>query len=56
MDLKSFYIQPTEVEINDENGPSQYLSNLDDLLGVSTTSMDFDPSSLERENPASSLH
>jgi hypothetical protein len=44
MDLPSIW---EGLIINDENGPSQYLSNLDDLLGVSTTSIDFDPSSLE---------
>ena len=50
MDLTSFYIQPTEREVNDEPRMEQpSLSDLDDLLGVSTASMDFDPSSLEGE-------
>ena len=39
MDFKSFYMQPTEGEVNHEDGPVQH-SN---LLVVRTTSMDVDP-------------
>ena len=44
MDFKSFYIQHTQGEVNDEDG-----TDLDELLGIGTASMDFDPSSLEGE-------
>ena len=44
MDFKSFYIQRTQGEVNDEDG-----TDLDELLGIGTTCMDFDPSSLEGE-------
>ena len=40
-------IQPTEGEVNDEDGATQHRSDLDDLLGVSTTSMDLDQSSID---------
>ena len=49
MDFKSVYIQPTEGEVNHEDGIVKHPSDLDGLLGVSTTPMDFDPSSLEGE-------
>ena len=49
MDLKSFYIQPTQGEVNDSDGQVKHRSDLDELLGISTTSMDFDVSSVEGE-------
>ena len=49
MDLKSFYIQPTQGEVNDSDGQVKHRSDLDKLLGMSTTSMDFDVSSVEGE-------
>ena len=50
MDLKIFYVQPTQGEVNDEDGTVRHRSDLDELLVISTTSMDFDPSSLEGES------
>ncbi len=35
--------------MNEENGAARHRSDLDELLGISTISMDFDPSSLEGE-------
>ena len=49
MDLKSFYIQPTQGEVNDSDGQVKYRDDLDKLLGMSTTSMDFDVVSVEGE-------
>jgi hypothetical protein len=49
MDFKSFCIQRTQGEVNDEDRVVRHRSDLDELLGISTTSMDFDPSSLEGE-------
>ena len=49
MDLKSFYILPTQGEVNDSDGQVKYRSDLDELLGMSTSSMDFDVSSVEGE-------
>ena len=44
MDLKSFYVQPTQGEVKDADGQVKH-----ELLGMSTTSMDFDVSSVEGE-------
>ena len=49
MDLKSFYMQPTQGEVKDSDGQVKHRSDLDELLGMSTTSMDFDVSSVEGE-------
>ena len=49
MDLKSFYVQPTQGEVKDEDGQVNHRSDLDELLGMSTVSMDFDVSSVEGE-------
>ena len=49
MDLKSFYVQPTQGEVKDSDGQVKNRSDLDELLGMSTTSMDFDVSSVEGE-------
>ena len=49
MDLKSFYIQPTQGEVNDSDGQVKHRIDLDELLGLSTSSMDFDVSSVEGE-------
>ena len=49
MDLKSFYLQPTQGEVKDTDGQVKHRSDLDELLGMSTTSMDFDVSSVEGE-------
>ena len=49
MDFKSFYIQPTQGQVNKSDGEDRYRSDLDELLGISTTSMDFDVSSVEGE-------
>ncbi len=49
MDFKSFYIQPTGGGVNDKDGAARHRSNVDELLGISTTSMDFEPSSLEAQ-------
>ena len=42
MDLKSFYVQPTQGEVKDSDGQVKHRSDLDELLGMSTGSMDFD--------------
>ncbi len=47
MDLKSFYIRPTQGEVNDSDGQVKPRSDLDELLGISTASMNFDVSSVE---------
>ncbi len=49
MDLKSFYVQPTQGEVKDSDGRVKHRSDLDELLGMSTTSMDFDVASVEGE-------
>ena len=49
MDLQSFYIRPTQGELNDSDGELKPRSDLDELLGISTASMDFDVSSVEGE-------
>jgi hypothetical protein len=47
MDLKRFYVQHTQGEVKDSDGQVKHRSDLDELLGTSTTSMDFDVSSVE---------
>ena len=49
MDLKSFYVQPTQGEVKDSDGQVKHRSDLDELLGMSTVSMDFDVASVEGE-------
>ncbi len=49
MDLKSFYVQRTQGEVKDSDGQVKYRSDVDELLGMSTTSMDFDVASVEGE-------
>ena len=51
MDLKSFYMHPTQGEVKDSDGQVKHRSDLDELLGMSmsTSSMDFDVSSVEGE-------
>ena len=49
MDLKGFYVQPTQGEVKDSDGQVKHRSDLDELLGMSTASMDFDVSSVEGE-------
>ena len=49
MDLKSFYMQSTQGEVIDSDGQVNHRGDLDELLGMSTTSMDFDVSSVEGE-------
>ena len=49
MDLKSFYVQPTQGEVKDSDGQVKHRSALDELLGMSTASMDFDVASVEGE-------
>jgi hypothetical protein len=49
MDLKSFYVQPTQGEVKDSDGQVKYRTDLDELLGTSTASMDFDVASVEGE-------
>ncbi len=50
MDLKSFYVQPTQGEVKDSDGQVKHGSDLDELVGMSTTSMDFDVVSVEGES------
>jgi hypothetical protein len=49
MEFKSFYFQHTQGEVNPEDGQVPKPSALDDLLGVSSTSMNVDPSSVNGE-------
>ena len=49
MEFKSFYMEHTQGEVNDEEAQVPKPSVLDDLLGVSSTSMDVDPSSVNGE-------
>jgi hypothetical protein len=49
MDLKSFYVQRTQGEVKDSDGQVKHRSGLDELLAMSTTSMDFDVVSVEGE-------
>ena len=49
MDFKSFYMDHTQGEVNHEDGQVPKDNVLDDLLGVSSTSMDVDPSSVNGE-------
>ncbi len=49
MDLKSFYVQRTQGEVKDSDGQVNHRIDLDELLGMSTTSMDFDVTSVEGE-------
>ena len=49
MDLKSFYVQPTQGEVKNSDGQVKHRSDLDELLGMSTASMDFDVASVEGE-------
>jgi hypothetical protein len=49
MELKSFYVQPTQGEEKDTDEQVKSRSDLDELLGMSTTSMDFDVASVEGE-------
>jgi hypothetical protein len=50
MDLKSFYVQRTQGEVKDSDGQVKYRSDLDEPLGMSTTSMDFDVVSVQGED------
>ena len=49
MELKSFYVKATQGEEKDTDEQVKSRSDLDELLGMSTTSMDFDVSSVEGE-------
>jgi hypothetical protein len=49
MEFESFYMNPTQGEVNHVDGQVPKPSVLDDLLGVSNTSMDVDPSSVNGE-------
>jgi hypothetical protein len=49
MDLKFLYVQPTQGGSQDSYGQVKHRSDLDELLGMSTTSMDFDVASVEGE-------
>ncbi len=49
MDLNIFYEQPTQGEVKDSDGQVKDRSDLDELLGISTGSMNFDVTSVEGE-------
>ncbi len=49
MEFKSFYMEHTQGEVNHEDRQVPKVSVLEDLLGVSSTSMDVDPSSVNGE-------
>ncbi len=49
MEFESFYMYPTQGEVNHKDGQVPKPSVLDDLLGVSSTTMDVDPSSVNGE-------
>ena len=50
MDLKSFYVQPTQGELKNSDDQVKHRSDFDELLGMSTTSMDFDVASVKGES------
>jgi hypothetical protein len=54
MEFDSFYMEPTQGEVNHADGQVPKPSVLDDLLGVSFTSMDVDPSSVNGETELNS--
>jgi hypothetical protein len=56
MDLKSFYVQPTQGEVKDSDGQVKNRTDLDELLGMSTSSMGFRGGLCQRGSPASSVH
>ena len=49
MEFKSFYMEHTQGAVNDAEAQVPKPSVLNDLLGVSSTSMDVDPSSVNGE-------
>ena len=49
MEFKSVYVQPTQGEVKETDGEVKSRSDLDELLGMSTVSMDFDVASVEGE-------
>jgi hypothetical protein len=49
MEFESFYLEHTQGAVNHVDGQVPKPSVLDDLLGVSSTSMDVDPSSVNGE-------
>ena len=50
MDLKSFYVQPTQGELKNSDDQVKHRRDFDELLGsMGTTSMDFDVASVEGE-------
>ena len=49
MEFESFYMENTQGAVNHADGQVPKPSVLDDLLGVSSTSMDVDPSSVNGE-------
>ncbi len=49
MGLKSFYMQSTQGEVKNYDDQVKYRIDLDELLGMSTVSMDFDSASVEGE-------
>jgi hypothetical protein len=49
-EMKSFYVQRTQGEVKDSDGQIKYRIDLDELLGMSTSSMDFDVVSVEGES------
>ena len=49
MEFESFYIEHTQGSVNHVDGQVPKPSVLDDLLGVSSTSMDVDPSTVNGE-------
>ena len=49
MEFESSYMEHTQGEVNHADGQVPKPSVLDDLLGVSSTSMDVDPSSVNGE-------
>ncbi len=50
MDLESFYVYPIQGEVKDSDGQVKHRSDLDELLGMNTVSMDFDVVSVEGED------
>jgi hypothetical protein len=47
--LVTSYMYPTQGEVKDSGGQVNHRSDLDEVLGMSTVSMDFDVSSVEGE-------
>jgi hypothetical protein len=56
MDLKFFYVQPTQAEVKDSDGQFKHRSDLDELLGYEYHIHGFRRGLCRRGSPGSSVH